>query len=125
MHHDDVRRHMAPFPGFQCLTLKKLNAGHIRDWMTWAAEKGLSGNRINSIGESMRVAVRYAVSREELDKDPFRNIKEAPEEAKEKGILTPAEVTRLIHAPVKDARRRLAVLLGLLCGLRRGECEAA
>jgi hypothetical protein len=121
MRHDDVQRHMAAFPGFQKLTLNKLNSGVIRDWMTWAAEKGLSGNRINSVLEGMRVAVRYMVARDELEKDPFKNIGEATEEPKEKGILTPIEVTRLIHSPIQDARSRLAVLLGLLCGMRRGE----
>lgn len=90
--------------------------------MTWAAaERGLSGNRINSVLESMRVAVRYAVAREELAKDPFKSIQEATEEPTEKGILTPGEVSHLIHQPIQDSRSRLAVLFGLLCGMRRGE----
>jgi hypothetical protein len=36
----------------------------------------------------MRVAVHYAYDREELDKDPFRKIKNAADSPKEKGILT-------------------------------------
>jgi hypothetical protein len=47
----------------------------------------------------MSVAVRHAVSRGELEKDPFRNIRRAPDTRKEKGVLTPAEVAALIHAP--------------------------
>jgi integrase len=93
----------------------------IRDWLTWMAGKGLSGHRINHVLMGMRVAVRYAVTREELDKDPFRNIGDAAETPKEKGILAPEEVTRLIAAPVTDPRHRLAVLLGCLCGMRMGE----
>jgi integrase len=85
------------------------------------AGKGLSGNRINNVLLGMRVAVRYAVAREELDKDPFRNIGKAAETPKERGILIPDEVTRLIAAPVADPRHRLAVLLGCLCGMRMGE----
>jgi hypothetical protein len=77
LHREDVRRHIEPFPGFRGLTLRSLTAGRIRDWMNWAAEKGLSGRRINTVLQSMRVAVRYAVSREELDRDPFKNIGEA------------------------------------------------
>jgi integrase len=69
----------------------------------------------------MRIAVRYAVSREELDRDPFKNIGEAEEQPKEKGVLAPGEVSLLIQAPMTNPRTRLAVLLGLLCGLRRGE----
>jgi integrase len=69
----------------------------------------------------MRVAVRYAVAREEIDRDPFKNIREAEEQPREKGVLTPGEVSSLIQVPVSDPRTRLAVLLGALCGLRRGE----
>jgi integrase len=69
----------------------------------------------------MRVAVRYAVAREELDRDPFRNIGEAAETPREKGVLTPDEIVRLIAAPISDLRHRLAVLLGALCGMRMGE----
>ncbi|MDR0684478.1 MAG: site-specific integrase [Spirochaetaceae bacterium] len=121
LHHEDVKRHIEPFQGFRGVTLRSLTAGKIRDWMTWAAEKGMSGRRINTVLQSMRIAVRYAVSREELDRDPFKTIGEAEEQSKEKGVLTPGEVSRLIHAPVTDPRTRLAVLLGILCGLRRGE----
>jgi integrase len=121
LHHEDVRRHLEPFPGFQGVTIHTLTSGIIRDWMAWAAEKGLSGRRINQVIEAMRIAVKYAVQREELDKNPFRNIEKVLESRREKGILTPGEVSRLIHAPVTNPRGRLAVLLGLLCGLRLGE----
>jgi integrase len=69
----------------------------------------------------MRVAVRYVVSREELERDPFRKVQDATETPKEKGILSLAEVSRFIPAPVTHPRSRLAVLLGLLCGMGRGE----
>jgi integrase len=89
--------------------------------MTWAAERGMSGRRINQVIEAMRIAVKYAVQREELEKDPFRNIGKALESRREKGVLTPAEVSRLIRTPATDPWGRLAVLLGFLCGLRLGE----
>jgi integrase len=121
MNHEDVRRHIAPFPPFQGITLQGLTPALIRDWLTWMAEKGKSGDRINHVLQGMRVAVRYAVAREELDRDPFRNIGKAAETPREKGVLTPAEVARLIAAPVTDPCYRLAVLLGALCGMRMGE----
>jgi integrase len=71
--------------------------------------------------EAMRGAVKYAFLREELDHNPFENIEKAPDIRKEKGVLTPSEVSRLIHAPTTDIRGRLAALLGALCGLRLGE----
>jgi hypothetical protein len=36
LHHEDVRRHVEPFPGFRGITLHILTAGLIRDWMIWA-----------------------------------------------------------------------------------------
>jgi hypothetical protein len=44
--------------------------------------------------QAMSVAAWYAVSRGELERDPFKNIREAPDTRKEKGILTPVEVTQ-------------------------------
>ena len=121
MNHENVRRHMEPFLGFQNITLRGLAAGVIRDWMTWAASNGRTGRSVNTTLQAMRIAVRYAVAREELPKDPFRNIKNATESHREKGILSPVEVSRLIQSPVSDPHNRLAVLLGIFCGLRRGE----
>jgi len=121
MNHDDTRLHIASFPPFQGITLHQLAPAMIRDWLTWMAGKGLSGHRINNVLMGMRVAVRYAVAREELDRDPFRAIVDAAETPKERGVLTPDEVARLIAAPVTDPRHRLAILLGALCGMRMGE----
>jgi integrase len=72
----------------------------------------------------MRVAVHYAVEREELDKDPFRNVKEADDSPKEKDVLYPEERVKLLNAEPTDPLSRLAVLLGLLCGMRRGEVQS-
>jgi hypothetical protein len=121
MNHENVRRHMAPFSGFQGITLQNLTPGIIRDWMTWAAGNKVSGRIINLVLQGMRIAVRYAVDREEIPLNPFRTIKKASEDYREKGILAPVEVSRIITRPVHDPQRRLAVLLGVLCGLRRGE----
>ena len=121
MNHEDVSRHVAPFPRFAEITPRKLTPALIRDWLTWMAGKGLSGARINAILQGIRVAIRYAVAREELDCDPFRNIGKAAENPREKGVLAPDEVARLIAAPIADPRHRLAVLLGTLCGMRLGE----
>jgi len=117
----NVRLHIKPFPGLNKITLRELTAGLIRDWMTWAVDRKLSGRNINNCLNSMRVAIHYAVDREELNRDPFRNIKPAEDTPKEKGILTFAERTKLINAVPTDPHSRLAVLLGLLCGMRRGE----
>jgi integrase len=69
----------------------------------------------------MRVAVRWSVDNEDLPKDPFKRLDEAAEESKGKGILTPAELKKLIDLPIEDPFSRLVVLLAARCGMRRGE----
>jgi integrase len=117
----NVRLHVKPFPGFKRITLRELTAGFIKDWMAWAVDQKMSERKINSIVSTMRVAVNYAVEREELDKSPFSKIKPLPENPKEKGVLTFAERAKLLNAASTEPLSRLAVLLGLLCGMRRGE----
>jgi integrase len=121
LNHEAVGRHMRKFPGFAGVTLDKLTAGMIRDWMLYANERGTSDRKINMVLQAMRIAVRDAVMRQELKSDPFKNVKPLPEEPVEKGILTPAEAMSLIGAEVKNPRWRMAILLGLCCGMRRGE----
>jgi hypothetical protein len=84
LHRDDVRRHIEPFPGFRGITLYTLIPGIVRDWMRWAAEKGLAGGRSNKVIQAMSVAARHAVSRGELEKDPFRNIRGVPDTREKK-----------------------------------------
>ncbi len=119
--HECVRLHMASFPSFKGLALKNLTPGQILDWMRWAAEQGLGSRRINIVLQAMRVATRYAVKREELSRDPFALVGEARDEPKERGILSPDELARLIATPASDPRVKAGMLLAALCGLRRGE----
>jgi hypothetical protein len=103
MNHDDVRRHIAPFPGFQGLTVGGLTKAILKKWMIWLAgrngvryKKGgivvecgtISGRRANAVIQSVRVAIRWAVDNEEIPADPFHKVGEVAEAMKEKGILT-------------------------------------
>jgi integrase len=136
MNHDDVQRHIAPFPGFAGVTVRGLTKALLKKWMIWLAgrntlrrkkdgtifeNKIMSGRRANSVLQSMRVAIRWAVDNEDLAIDPFRRLGEVAETLREKGVLTMEERNTLIAAPISDPRRRLAVLLGCLCSMRRGE----
>jgi integrase len=136
MNHDDVKRHIAPFPGFQDISLDGLSRKLLKEWLIWMARKKvvhkrkdgtiaegglISGRRINSILQGMRVAVRWAIDNDDLTVDPFRKLDEATEESREKGILTPVELKKLIALPVSDPFSRLVVLLAARCGMRRGE----
>jgi len=97
----NVELHIKPFIKFDIITLRELTAGIIKDWMTWASDH-LSGRTINSVLSTMRVAVNYAVEREELDRSPFRNIKDVADNPKEKGVLYFVERTMLINSKPTD-----------------------
>ena len=79
--------------------------GIIKDRMAWAAENNLSSRTINSVLSTMRVAVNYAVEREELDRSPFRNVKDMPDSPKEKGILTFDEMRVSVNDILGPERR--------------------
>ena len=136
MNHDDVRRHVEPFPGFSGITVGTLTKATLKKWLIWLASRKtqrrkkdgtliegdtLSSRRANAVLQSVRVAVRWAVDNEEIDTDPFRKLGEVTEDMREKGVLTLEERNALINMPITDPRRRLVMLLGCLCGLRRGE----
>jgi integrase len=136
MNHDDVARHIAPYPPFQSITLGEVTRKTLKKWLIWMSGKKvihrkkdgtavegdiLSGRRINAVLQGMRVAVRWAVDNDDLPADPFRKLDEATEDTHEKGILTAIELLALIQKPVTDHFARLSVLLAARCGMRRGE----
>jgi integrase len=116
-----IRLHIEPYPPFSSIGLDGLTAGIIRDYRLWLTERGLSGKRVNRVLQSLSVPMRYLISRDEAKVNPFDKIKPAAEKTREKGALTPEEARALIVAPVKNIKHRLAVMLGLLCGMRQGE----
>jgi len=136
MNHDDVRRHVQPFPGFDGVTVGSLNKAILKKWLIWLAGRKtirhkkdgtiiegntLSGRRANTVLQAVRVAIRWAADNEEIDTDPFRKLGEVSESIKEKGVLSFQERNKLTTLPIDDYRSRLVMLLGSYCGLRRGE----
>ncbi|MDR3336321.1 MAG: hypothetical protein LBT16_03860 [Treponema sp.] len=99
MSRENIIHHVQTWPGFAGITLGALAHAMIRDWKLWAAERGLSGRKINMVLQSMRVPVRDAYRDEVIGIDPFHNIREAAHTEKVKGILSPAEVQRSLPAP--------------------------
>jgi len=136
MNHEDIRRHVQPYPGFEGITVGGLNKAILKKYLIWLAGRRkqtkmkngtvkigepISGHRANSILQAIRVAVRWAVDNDEIPTDPFRKLGDVTEFLKEKGVLTLEERNNLINLPIKDYRNRLILLLGCLCGMRRGE----
>lgn len=110
-----------PFPGFAGVTLKGLTKTLIRQWKIWLAERGDSGRTINGALLCLRVPVRRAFGDDLIPTDPFAGVLRAPHKEKIRGILTPAEIRRLVDTPVSNPHSRLAVYLSLYCSMRMGE----
>jgi integrase len=120
-HQDTVRLYIEKYKPFNGIGIEKVTPGLVRDFMLWMAEQGASGSRINRVLQTVRVPLRYAIERDEVRVDPFTKVKPAHEEHREKGVLTRKEVLLLLNSPITDLKKRLAVLLGMLCGMRLGE----
>ena len=118
---NNIRNHISVCPLLQNITLSELTRKIIRSYKLWAAKRDLSGSLINKCLQTMRVAVRYAVANGDIHIDPFFGAGKAYHEEKPKGIITFEEREKLVHGKVLNYYSRLAVLLGCLCGLRRGE----
>ena len=117
-----IKNHIKPYKPFQKIRLSELKPGMIEDWKLWALEKNKTGTRrVNTSLNCMKVAVRYSVSRGDISNDPFKSIKKVAYSPREKGILNQKEVGKLINSRETDHRVKLAVLLAVLSGLRRGE----
>jgi integrase len=120
-HNDTIKLHIEKYPPFGGMGIDQLTAGIVRDFMLFLAERGVSGSRINRVLQTIRVPLHYAIERDEAKLDPFTKVKAAHEEHQEKGVLTREEVFSLIKSPIPSPKKRLAVLLGTLCGMRLGE----
>jgi hypothetical protein len=116
-----VETKMKPFPGFVDITLNGLNKPIIRQWKLWMAEQGYSGRVINNAMLSLRVPVKRAFFDDLIPADPFAGVPRAAHKEKARGILTPAEIKKLVETPAPDPRSRLAVFLPLYCSMRMGE----
>ena len=115
-----INNHIATYPEFKKLPLVELTAGRIKDWMLWLSDRGASNQRIDKALQTIKVALREAVAREELKRDPAKKVKPPMFQYKEKGILRLGEINKLVDT-IKDRDSRVSILLGALCGMRLGE----
>ena len=116
-----IELYVNPYPKFKKVRLKDLKPGLMDDWKLWAMENGCGVRRVNAILTSIRTAINFAVLRGDIDRDPFSAVKKVPYKPKEKGILGFKEVKKIIAKGDRDQRVYLAVILGMLAGMRRGE----
>jgi integrase len=116
-----VETKMKPFLGFADTTLADLSKPVIRQWKLWLAEQGYSGNAINAAMKALRVPIKRAFGDDIISVNPFNGVTRAPHKEKQRGILTPAEIRKLLETPSKNPFSRLAVYLSLYCSMRMGE----
>jgi integrase len=118
----DIRLHIATYPPFKKMRLDEVNTGALERWQLWAREvHGITGNRANHCLKLIKTAMAQAAKRGDLGADPSKAVSRAAHIAPEKGILTQAEAAAVCALPLDNPRRLLPVLLGLCCGMRRGE----
>ena len=135
--HEDIRRHVEPYPEFNGVTVGTLTKPMLREWIIWLASRKaqyrkhdetlierdytISSRRANTVLQAVRVAIRWAYDNEKIPIDPFHKLGEIKDTPKEKGVLTLAERQKLNVLDITDNRRRLVMYLGSYCGFRRGE----
>jgi integrase len=115
-----VRLYIEPYAPFQHIKVGGLTDGMIRRWMLRLADTGKSATRIDSCVQALRAPLSYAVVCGDIGSSPFQNIRAPARVKTEKGCLTGDETRRLANEPY-DREKKLAVLLGVLCGMRLGE----
>ncbi len=85
----------------------------------------ISGARprtVNAVIDALRIPVKYFCKRNRLA-DPLASIERLAERPRERGILSVAEIQKIIALKDESPRVQAGVLLGALCGLRLGECR--
>jgi len=116
-----IETKIKPYDGFNGLLLKDLSKPILRQWKLWLAEKGFSGRTINGALLALRVPIKRAFQDDIITVDPFHGVPRAAHKEKKRGILTPAEIKKLVEKPVNCPRSRLTVFLPLYCSMRMGE----
>jgi integrase len=118
----DIRLHIETYKPFEKIRLANITTGDLERWQLWAREEhGITGNRLNSCLKIIKVALAQAVKNGNIPIDPSKAVSRAVEIRREKGILNQVEAAKVCSLPLDNPCRLLPVLLGLCCGMRRGE----
>ncbi len=116
-----IKTHLETYKPFKDLYIEDIKPGLIDDWKLYKLEHGLGVRRVNAGMQTMRVPLRYAYERGDLEVYPFRRVKNIPYKPKEKGILTLEEIKKIQETHEPDPRIYLSLQLAIFAGLRRGE----
>ncbi|GMO61489.1 MAG: hypothetical protein Ta2A_07590 [Treponemataceae bacterium] len=118
----DIKLHIATYPPFEKMRLSDVTTGDLERWQLWAREThGITGSRVNHCLKLIKVAMGQAAKRGDISGNPSKAVTRAAENTREKGILTAKQAALICALPPDNPRELLPVLLGLCCGMRRGE----
>jgi integrase len=99
--------------------LADLTAESLEEYADGLAGKGINPRTINLGIEAIRRPYSVFCKKHHLA-NALAEVEHHEQKPRERGILTPEELSKIIQVD-NDPRARLAVLLGALCGLRKGE----
>jgi integrase len=114
-----VEKYWLPF--FKGRLLGSITREDVENFIDDISGRKLSAGRKNTILKAGTIPLRWAFSKEIVEKDLIVGITWFSGEAEERKILTPEIVTAVFKAEWKDNRAMLANMLAAVTGLRSGE----
>jgi integrase len=105
------------------LRLCRLSPADVRAMYRSLLSAGLTPSTVGNVHVILKQALRDAVRDKHIRTNPLDDVKPPKQARKEKDVLTPEEVRRLLDA-VKGERFEGVYVLGATCGLRIGEILA-
>lgn len=103
--------------------LCKLAGKDVRQMYRRLVKEGLSPSTVGRVHAILKQAMRDAVREKRIRTNPLDDVKPPKQKRKEKDVLTPEQVNRLLEA-VKGERFECVYVFGATCGLRIGEILA-
>lgn len=105
--------------------ITKLTRTDVQHWVNSISDAGRSPKTVRNIYSVLRTMFTYALNMGLIDQTPCEHIKMPRKDKKEANFFNESEVKVLLAAieslPDTELRYKCAVLLGLFCGMRKGE----
>lgn len=108
------------------IKLGELKPGDLVDWR-FRIQNQYSDGAANNAMKALKAVLHEALFRGEIERDPTLGIGNIKLDSLEVGVLTEEELAQLFNpdnAILEDKRKRLAIMLAVDAGLRRGELFA-
>jgi integrase len=123
-----IQLHIAPY--FKDLKLYDVTPQRLEEFIQSIPRRdadpqnGYSRRTINALLKTIKVALKDAVRLEILQKNPADKIDLLAEDTRQRGILTPQELTELFALEWIDERGKIASILAAVSGMRLSEIVA-